>query len=61
MAFHSKRAREPVPEVETEVWSCTSEDCPGWMRDAYSFDDKPSCPICDSDMQKETRVLPELE
>lgn len=61
MAFQGKNSREPVPEVETSVWSCTNDDCSGWMRDNFSFEDEPTCPICKSTMEKETRVLPEIK
>jgi hypothetical protein len=58
LSFYRK---EEVPEVETAVWSCTSDDCQGWMRESYSFEEKPACPLCDSVMEQETRVLPELK
>ncbi|MGM7702515.1 cold-shock protein [Pseudalkalibacillus sp. Hm43] len=60
MAFFSKNQQEPIPEVETKVWSCTNQDCSGWMRDGLSFEAKPACPLCQSEMAMETRVLPEL-
>jgi len=53
-------SKEPVAEVETSVWACTSEDCKGWMRESFSFDRDPSCPLCQSSMEKEVRVLPEM-
>ncbi|KYD11712.1 cold-shock protein [Heyndrickxia sporothermodurans] len=56
-----KGQKEPVPEVETNVWSCTSDSCQGWMREAFSLDEKPKCPLCHSDMDKETRILPVIE
>jgi len=55
-----RRSKEPVAEVETSVWACTSEDCKGWMRETFSFDEDPSCPLCQSSMEKEKRVLPEM-
>lgn len=60
MAF-SRGPREPVPEVETNVWACKNDDCQGWMRESYSFAKEPACPLCESDMEKEVRVLPELK
>lgn len=60
MAFN-KGPQEPIPEVETSVWSCTSESCPGWMRDRFSFEEEPKCPLCQSSMVKETRTLPVIE
>ncbi|MDL4840311.1 cold-shock protein [Aquibacillus rhizosphaerae] len=59
MAYYNNR-KEPVPEVETIVWACTNESCPGWMREDYSFDKVPACPLCKSEMVKEERVLPKL-
>jgi hypothetical protein len=60
MAYYNNK-REPVPEVETEIWSCTSDDCAGWMRENYSFEKEPACPLCKSEMEKETRTLPKLD
>jgi len=60
MSF-ARGPKEPVPEIDTTVWSCTGEDCQGWMRESYSFDKEPTCPLCDSAMKQEVRVLPELE
>ncbi|GGL42600.1 cold-shock protein [Sporolactobacillus putidus] len=53
--------QEPVPEAETAVWTCTSETCSGWMRDAFSFDSHPKCPLCHSEMKKEMRMLPVID
>lgn len=60
MSF-SRGPKEPVQEVETNVWSCTKEDCQGWMRESFSFEDEPKCPLCQSEMEKEIRVIPELK
>jgi predicted Zn-ribbon and HTH transcriptional regulator len=60
LAFNKNR-REPVPEVETSIWACTNETCSGFMRDAYSFNEEPKCPLCQSEMVKETRLLPVLD
>ncbi|WP_072889027.1 cold-shock protein [Ornithinibacillus halophilus] len=60
MAF-SRGPKEPVPEVETNIWSCASDDCNGWMRESYSFEEEPQCPLCQSGMEREVRVLPELK
>ncbi|MFC7395273.1 cold-shock protein [Scopulibacillus cellulosilyticus] len=60
MAFN-KGPQEPIPEVETDIWSCTNEDCSGWMRDAFSFDSEPVCPLCQSEMVKATKVLPVIK
>lgn len=60
MAF-SRGPKEPLPEVETNIWSCTNEECQGWMRESFSFKEEPSCPLCESGMEKEVRMLPELQ
>jgi len=60
MSF-ARGPKEPVQEVDTKVWSCTGDSCQGWMRESYSFDQDPKCPLCNSVMEKETRVLPELK
>ncbi|WP_284139236.1 MULTISPECIES: cold-shock protein [unclassified Virgibacillus] len=60
MSF-SRGPKEPLPEEETAVWSCTSDDCNGWMRASYSFAKEPKCPLCESEMEQEVRMLPKLE
>lgn len=60
LAF-SRGPKEPLPEVETKVWSCTSEDCQGWMRESFSFESEPKCPLCKSTMEPEVRMLPKLD
>lgn len=59
MAYYNNK-KEPVEEVETAVWSCKSDDCAGWMRADYSFEKEPACPLCQTEMEEETRVLPKL-
>ncbi|ASN07320.1 cold-shock protein [Virgibacillus necropolis] len=60
MSF-SRGPKEPLPEVETKVWTCSSEECQGWMRESFSFEEEPKCPLCKSSMETETRMLPELK
>ncbi len=60
MSF-SRGPKEPVQEVETNVWSCMSGDCQGWMRESFSFEEEPTCPLCNSSMEKEVRVIPEMK
>lgn len=60
MAF-MRRPAEPVVEEETEVWACTNDECPGWMRKAFSLSHQPQCPLCQSDMKEEIRMLPEIK
>lgn len=58
---YNRGPKEPIPEVETTVWSCTSDSCKGWMRDAFSFSKNPECPLCHSEMEQETRILPVIQ
>ncbi|QTN00461.1 cold-shock protein [Sediminibacillus dalangtanensis] len=60
MAYYNNK-KEPAPEVETTIWSCTSEDCSGWMREDFSFEETPKCPLCQSTMEKETKTLPQIK
>lgn len=59
MSF-SRGRKEPLPEVETKIWTCTNDECQGWMRDSFSFKETPTCPLCDSKMEKEVKMLPKL-
>lgn len=56
----SRRNSEPVPEENTEVWLCSNDECIGWMRDNFTFDEKPTCPLCQSSMIQGDKVLPVL-
>ena len=58
--MYFKKNAEPIPEKLTEVWTCSNDDCSCWMRDDFSFNDTPECPICHSPMNKENKVLPVL-
>ncbi|MFC5450797.1 cold-shock protein [Paenibacillus aestuarii] len=58
--YFSKKTLEPVQEEETSIWSCSTEQCTCWMRDNFSFNESPVCPICNSTMVKDTRMLPAL-
>lgn len=57
---YRKKTIEEIPEVLTPVWSCTSDSCNGWMRDDFTFDYSPVCPLCSSTMEKGDRMLPLL-
>lgn len=60
MAF-TRRTTEPVPELETPIWSCSSEQCTGWMRTEFTFEEKPNCPLCHTPMVLEKKVLPVID
>ncbi|MCC3376821.1 cold-shock protein [Cohnella sp. REN36] len=59
--YHSrKKPPEEVALEPTTIWSCTSEDCNGWIRDNFSFADHPQCLLCGSEMEKGEKMLPAL-
>jgi len=58
--YFSKKAAEAVQEEQTDIWQCSTEGCPCWMRANFAFEETPACPICQSSMVKDTRMLPTL-
>lgn len=58
--YYSKKNMESIPEQETPVWICSKENCSCWMRENLSFMKNPNCPICNSAMVKNTKMLPPL-
>jgi hypothetical protein len=54
----SRKPVVPIPEELTVVWKCSQDGCNGWMRDKFSFANKPLCPLCSSAMEKDTKMLP---
>lgn len=60
MAFMRRQA-VPIPEEETAIWACDNEECTGWMRKGFTFEVNPVCPLCNSTMTDEVRLLPELK
>lgn len=58
--YFSKKAIVPVEEEETDVWTCSTDGCTCWMRDNFSFEKSPTCPFCQGEMTKDTRMLPVL-
>ncbi|GIP23504.1 MULTISPECIES: cold-shock protein [Paenibacillus] len=57
---YRKKTLEEIPEEITPIWSCTNDSCNGWMRDNFAFDYTPACPLCSSEMEKSTKMLPQL-
>ncbi|MFX3625505.1 MAG: cold-inducible protein YdjO-related protein [Ectobacillus sp.] len=51
-SLDQERKRENVA-----VWECESNDCLGWMRQNFSFDDHPTCPLCGAKMKSGERLL----
>ncbi|MDO7906362.1 cold-shock protein [Paenibacillus sp. JX-17] len=59
--MYRRQVTEAIPEENTKVWSCSSDDCNGWMRSDFTFEHDPACPLCSSKMVLETRMLPLLQ
>ncbi|MFD1677047.1 cold-shock protein [Alicyclobacillus fodiniaquatilis] len=55
-----KKNEEVLPDVKTDIWSCTNEDCNVWMRLGFSFDEQPKCPVCHAPMERDVKDLPEI-
>ncbi|MGD8189558.1 cold-shock protein [Brevibacillus ginsengisoli] len=58
--YYSKKNQEPIVEQQTDIWTCSKDNCSCWMREDLSFDKEPTCPMCGSDMLKDTKMLPPL-
>ncbi|CAG7635640.1 hypothetical protein PAESOLCIP111_03687 [Paenibacillus solanacearum] len=59
--YFSKKVMEPVQQEETPIWACSQHECTCWMRTNFAFEEEsPACPICQSQMVKDTRLLPLL-
>ncbi len=58
--YPRKRSLEDLPKAVTDVWSCSKEDCNGWIRDDYSFEDVPVCRQCKSPMIRSRKEVPIL-
>ncbi len=56
--YFSKRNEEVVVQEETPIWMCTTNECSSWMRENFSFIEKPLCPLCKSEMVKQMKMLP---
>ncbi|MFS0724638.1 cold-shock protein [Paenibacillus sp. 1P07SE] len=60
MYISRKKSTEEIPNELTTIWSCTKDDCNGWMRDGFSFEEFPICPQCHSSMIRSEKSLPVL-
>jgi len=58
--YSRKKTFEEIPEELTAIWSCTSDDCNGWMRDNFAFSNAPTCVLCSAPMKSGTRMLPQI-
>ncbi|QMV42906.1 cold-shock protein [Cohnella cholangitidis] len=58
--YSRKKVFEEIPEEMTAIWSCTSDDCNGWMRDNFAFETAPTCGLCHQPMKSGMKMLPQL-
>ncbi|MFI2859017.1 cold-shock protein [Paenibacillus sp. JSM ZJ436] len=56
--YSRKRPMVDLPEEMTTIWSCTNEECNGWMRDNFVFLVQPVCGQCNALMEKSEKMLP---
>lgn len=56
MGFGRKNAEE-IKMEQVKVWECSSDSCNCWVRDNFKSSEKPTCPICKSEMQETIREL----
>ncbi|WP_372339090.1 cold-inducible protein YdjO-related protein [Cohnella sp. WQ 127256] len=58
--YRSKQNAEAVNLIDTQIWICSNQSCKCWLRDEYSFSQKPICPMCQSSMINQTKALPQI-
>lgn len=58
--YYRKKNEELLPKEQTEVWECESEDCIGWMRKDFSYENHQNCPLCGHKMGAGERLLEKL-
>jgi len=58
--FFKGKEKPIIPEIETPVHVCTKKECHGWMREEFASEDE-LCPLCGSSMNKQTKVLPQMQ
>lgn len=55
-----KRDPEILVQEQIEVWGCTDEECKGWMRKDFSYDEYQKCPLCGNHMRIEKRIVDKI-
>jgi len=58
--YYRSKSVEEVPLENISIWSCTKDNCKGWMRDNFAFERAPVCRLCESPMESGTKMLPLL-
>ncbi|MDZ5473833.1 cold-inducible protein YdjO-related protein [Bacillus sp. 31A1R] len=61
MFFNKKAQEEKLEDIlmDIEVYSCSHDDCNGWMRKDFATADL-KCPLCGNDTALEVRELPKI-
>ena len=59
MRFPIRKKLQKVME-EAMVWTCSGEECNGWMRPEYALTEQPDCPHCGSGMQMQNKLVPSM-
>jgi len=55
--YSRKRPQDELPEEMTPIWSCSDENCKGWMRDNFVLSATPVCSLCQSEMVRGEKML----
>ncbi|QPC46531.1 cold-shock protein [Mangrovibacillus cuniculi] len=55
--MYNRKPQEEVVKEETKIWECASPDCNGWIRDNFTSEAEPLCPLCQSSMSEASRLL----
>lgn len=58
--YYSRKKTEEILLEATVIWSCTKQDCNGWIRDDFAFAMVPTCHQCNSPMIRSMSELPVL-
>jgi hypothetical protein len=59
--YWSKKNDLEDKQEQVAIWECQAEDCLGWMRKNFSFEDHPNCPLCGNTMKSGERLLYNLK
>lgn len=61
MYKRNTQEQEVINYIDTSIWDCQAENCNGWMREDFSLEENPTCPMCGEIMIHEIRNLPEIK
>lgn len=59
--MHFRKLKTEVTQQEASVWVCEEKNtCKSWIREDFAFEKVPHCPLCNSSMVRDTKMLPVL-